>query len=387
VAFVGAGFSMACGMPGWSKLLNSLLLAAKNGTTTATGSDHIKAVEMALKRSNLALAASLVREVLPSTEIDAAIQSQFDFSKYRSSSILMRNRMTARMRHLVTSPWAGIITTNYDQLIEHAIGKWTDFEINQTSASDSRLGAILANSEASPFFVKLHGSTSASQIVLTTEEYDRTYLCSPQITAFLTAVMLHYHLVFIGCSLEDEIVRLRRKLTMDFLGAIPMSYALLPASGDNLTRSQWLRKHAQIECLLYPANDVEHQSVDQFLSGTSKANRVVRVDRNVLSTSVTQISKQPLLERLNLVGSINLSLLKWIANAPNGIPTSAILDPFVNGSVPPSMVESISPEERVYRILFLVSVGLVSEVDHPRSSSSYNVPARVRQHLGRGVTT
>ena len=49
--------------------------------------------------------------------------------------------------------------------------------------------------------------------------------------------MLRYHIVFVGCSLEDEILRIRRKLCFDFSSRIPTAYALLPESENNVAES------------------------------------------------------------------------------------------------------------------------------------------------------
>lgn len=380
-AFVGAGFSMPCGMPGWGGLLTTLLKTAKMGSTSPSSTADLQAAESALKGNNYALAASLLREVMPSAELDAAVLSAFDLSCYRSSSADVKKRMSLRMKNLANGPWAGIITTNYDQLIEYGLGKWTDGEVNQTSGSDRRLGTVLASPDSSKFFVKLHGSLSASQIVLTTEEYDRTYLCSPQVTEFLTAVMLRYHLVFIGCSLEDEIMRLRRKLTIDFSGNIPMAYAILQETDENVSRAQWLRKYTETECIMYPREDTRHFGVDSFLAASAKDNVFSGIGRYVLSTSARSLSKQAASKRLKHVGSVNLELLSWVASSPTGLTSAVVVDPSSADTKPPSLVSSISPEERYYRVLFLVSIGLLLETGRVKASATYRVPDRLRQEL------
>ena len=380
-AFVGAGFSMPCGMPSWGSLLRILLKTAKMGSTGSSNTADLQAAESALRGKNYALAASVLREVMPSAELDAAVLSAFDLNAYRNSSADVRKRMSLRMKNLASGPWAGIITTNYDQLIEYGLGKWTDGEVIQTSGSDRRLGTVLASPDSAKFFVKLHGSLSASQIVLTTEEYDRTYLCSPQVTEFLTAVMLRYHLVFIGCSLEDEIMRLRRKLTIDFSGNIPMAYAILHETDENVSRAQWLKKYTETECIMYPKEDTKHFGVDSFLAASAKDNVFPGIDRYVLSTSARSLSKQAASKRLKHVGSVNLELLRWVADSPTGLTSAVVVDPSSSDTKPPSLISSISPEERYYRVLFLVSIGLLLEKSRVKGTAIYEVPHRLRQEL------
>lgn len=237
VVYVGAGFSMACGMPGWLILLKRLLEYAKKADVDDTSENRktlYLACENALENGEYIIAASIIRKLLSPGDLDECVQQQFGNHVLIRAEKSKQKQMYERLNLLVNSPWAGIVTTNYDMLIEFTLGK-LDREIKMSSGDDPRLGIILALPEYQTFFVKLHGSLSGSSIVLSTEEYDRTYLATPKISIFLTTLMLRYHIIFIGCSLEDEIVRLRRKISFDFDKMIPMAYALLPYNEYNLS--------------------------------------------------------------------------------------------------------------------------------------------------------
>lgn len=204
VAFVGAGFSMACGMPSWECLLRKILEDAHD--LLGDDSDHtaLKICEAAIKAKNYTMAADMLRGQMNSGDFDESVREKFSIKIFQQAQQNQKKRMDSRLKNLVKAPWAGVVTTNYDELIEYALGKWVRGDVIKCSGVDPRLGSILCTAQpAQMFFVKIHESISGSNIVLGTEEYDRTYINTPQMISFLTALMLRYHLVFIGCSLDD----------------------------------------------------------------------------------------------------------------------------------------------------------------------------------------
>jgi hypothetical protein len=231
----------------------------------------------------------------------------------------------------------------------------------RSGGDDPRLGAVLSASAL--FFVKIHGSINAGNIVFGTEDYDRTYVTTPQMSSFLTALMLRYHLVFIGCSLEDELLRLRRKLSFDFKGQIPTAYALLSGDDHNRHRETWLREHAQIETVLYSQLDRSHVSVDQFLRQAAACSD--HTDRqSVAGVTQTELLKLTPRERWSRIGEANLELLKFVSRLPRKeVHHLDLLNPerlAADRDIGP-LLAGLTPEERVYRALFLTAIGLLTE--------------------------
>jgi len=256
-------------------------------------------------------------------------------------------------------------STNYDALIERAIGQWISEEVAFTTGFDPRLGNILASPPTgSLFFVKVHGSISGSEIVLTTEEYDRAYLSTSRISTFLTALMLRYFVVFVGCSLEDEVVRLRRKLVVDFEGLIPTAYALLPDTEQNRVRRGWLRDVAQIESITYPEGDANHSSVTYFLEQAGHSADLLADHGRMTGLTRTDFLGMPIQERLAGIGTVNEELLRIVCDSSdNRISHTDLVELSRYDSDSGGMsISKISPEERVYRMQFLVSIGLVEEL-------------------------
>jgi hypothetical protein len=270
VAYVGAGFSMACGMPDWKGLLGRLLEKAWASLDGGVGNDErrrkIDCAARAVNHGEYDRAAHLLKkDILSEVEVNRTMQELFANDVFHRANASQKQQMKVRMDSLVCGPWAGIVTTNYDKIIETAISS-NNSRYELSDADINRLGIILAQPFNSSFFVKLHGSISGERPVLTTSDYDRLYLKAPNVVAFLTALMLRYHVVFIGCSLTDEVIRLRRTLALHFDNYIPTAYGLLPESENNRDHKAWLAEVAQIQVTLYDAGDTAHRAVDRFLA-------------------------------------------------------------------------------------------------------------------------
>jgi len=387
VAYVGAGFSMPCGMPAWFGLLKGLLDVARDAKCSGPVAESYGALETcerALDNSQLAMAASILRKLLSPADLDEAIRQRFGNHVLAQAGKLDRDTMEARMKHLVRGPWVGILTTNYDTLIEKALGRWVDREVVMVNEDNPRLGSVLASApSAGLFFVKAHGSISGGRLVLSTEEYDRTYLGTSRMTSFLSALFLRYYVVFVGCSLEDEVIRIRRKLSLDFDGLIPVAYALLPDSEQNRTRLSWLREVAKIEPILYPESDRQHTSVEKFLAEASRCVDLATREKTKEEVTRTNLARVPVRDRLDRIGLVNVDLLQLIAGQPNvSLDHLDLVDMTrIIGAPMKSRLYEISPEERVYRALFLVSVRLLTEVQRKGTPVRYVLPEDVRKQL------
>ncbi len=381
VAFVGAGFSRVCDMPGWLGLLENILSIARESLHSENPS--LDSCKTALEHGNYALAASILREALPPADMDDAIRRNFGLHRLDQAKDAQQKRMRERMKNLALAPWAGILTTNYDELIEHGLNQWNHVERVSATGLDPRLGVILNTAPAAGmFFVKLHGSTIGSEIVLSTDEYDRTYIASPQMTAFLTGIMLRYNTVFVGCSLEDEIVRLRRDLTRRFRGMIPTAYALLQETADNRARQSWLRNLAQIETIFYPISDVNHLSLDQFLEEAAEiSDPIISAKTSTVSTITLQKyrSAGPI-ERLRMAGLDNQHIVLLVSRMPDqSLHHRDLVNPTRTLTAEGELLATLSPNELTYRALFLISVGLLDESLDDDGERVYRVSDTVKR--------
>ena len=310
VAYVGAGFSMAAGMPGWSGLVRYLA----SGPRQILGHSSVVA-ETLLSSGDLTGAASVLKASLSPRDLELALNHLFGTEAYRRCSSDGREQMDQRVGSLLRCNWAGVITTNYDRLIENGLdcSHDADWIANVQNHGDPKsLGHILSMaSEDRIFFVKLHGSLSSSGLVLTTQDYNDAYLSSPQITAFLTAIFLRYYVVFIGCSMDDEVVRLRRRLFADFRSHLPNSFVLFEDSQVNKAKARLLAEGCGMESIFYANADGRHLGVNAFLEQVAALPRPPQ--------AMVQVLKYPaLVDRVRRLTTGNQVLLALLIKTAGG---------------------------------------------------------------------
>jgi hypothetical protein len=359
VAFVGAGFSRPVGMPNWEGLLLQIVEAAEHFGKAAEVTKQCRAC---IDNREYALAAHLIRKELSDVDIRRVVTSAFDTEKLYRASEPARTTMMKRIKALCGSPWAGIITTNFDSLIEVGLREESERQVRVNLHADTRLGiALNTSSRDEMFFVKIHGSTDRSKVVLSAEEYEQAYLGNDKIRSFLSAAMLRFNLIFIGSSLEEHILLCRRELCADFRGDIPTAYALLPRSAENERRSAWLKEIARVEPVFYP--DEHHNAVDDFLADASQIGVQRRLDEMPGSLRATEIRRlRSLDDRRQEVGEINRRIIDFVRNRCRGSVTKEQVLGLRADMVWPDQLGPMSGSERFYRVLFLISVGLMKEI-------------------------
>jgi hypothetical protein len=369
VAFVGAGFSVPCGMPSWGLLLEQLLFAARGavGAGDVRKQELLDACESEVKAGRYMTASIGIRELLSHEELARLLTDAFSHDRLRRLPEAAKTRMLARMENLVLGPWCGMMTTNYDTLIESGIEKFCKTAAPLRADCGPSLGHVLCVSPGTPnFFVKLHGEAWAHEPVLCSDDYIRVWQASPRMRHFMTAVMLRYRLVFIGCSVEDEILRLRQELWAMFNKTLPRCYALMPDTPQNRIRSHSLNVDAGIETLLYEmtAEADGHGAVDEFLRQVRQCAETLHSDS--LDGTVGALSSMGIPQRLQQIGEINRALLRVCRAQPNGrLQDQFLYTPLweslkLEGEA--STLRGCTEGERVYRALFLASINLLRQV-------------------------
>jgi hypothetical protein len=216
ILFVGSGLSSMAGYPSWAELIKILVDTAKASPLARTGG-----IEQ-FKDDYFTLA-EFARSALSETEYAALLRQHLGRPV----------KPTEAHRLIALTDYRGLITTNYDRLLETVITQergWTPNVILPDSVS--ALGVALFNPEL--FIFKVHGDIGSSEsIVLSKRDYDRLIVRSPQVRSFLQAIFLNYTVLFVGYGLRDPDFQLiANELNLIFDRYIPTQFALVPNAAE-----------------------------------------------------------------------------------------------------------------------------------------------------------
>ena len=177
----------------------------------------------------------------------------------------------ATHRPIVQTPYAAIVTTNFDTLLEDAYALWSDAGVpkSPTGAQLGRHGTLLL--DRAFFILKAHGTISDdASLVFTSEDYRRITHANPAFQSMMAAILLTHAVVFVGYSLSDPNFRLLLESQLSVFGTqAPPRYALM--AGVGTLEAQILQRTAGIEVISYPRS--EHEHVATFLSTLASATQ------------------------------------------------------------------------------------------------------------------
>jgi len=180
VAFVGSGPSCDAGLPNWPELLRRI--AVEVGLESE--------VEDRLNKGDFLKVAQFLARERSEKDIQERVAKQIERVKGAPSQI---------HRLLVSLPFAGIITTNYDLLLTEA-DTARNFRLAMTH-ENSGLRATLRER----FMLHLHGHVGDPEsIIITRQGYDYIELKGDRIRQFLAGVFQTRSVLFIGFGFADD---------------------------------------------------------------------------------------------------------------------------------------------------------------------------------------
>jgi hypothetical protein len=259
VLFVGAGLSRPAGYPGWRDLMTTVVqhTGEARGASTVT-----RELGDLLEAGRFAELADQCRELLGRQRFASLLREELDRPALPPE---------ATHRAIVETPYASIVTTNFDTLLEDAYALWSDEGVPKcpTGAQLGRHGTLLL--DRTFFILKAHGTIrEAASLVFTSEDYRRITHANPAFQAMMSAILLSHAVLFVGYSLSDPNFRLLLDGQLSVFGAqAPPRYALMEGIGS--TEAQILRRTTGIEAISYPKG--EHESVATFLGEIAAATR------------------------------------------------------------------------------------------------------------------
>lgn len=217
ILFVGSGLSSLVGYPTWAQLIDLLVEHAKRSPRA-----RLEGLQRMVDRRDYFMLAEFARDALGPSAYTQILKNELD----RAVPFSPVHELIAE------TDYRGIITTNYDRLLETTISRVRNKAPSTfTSENIAIMGWALFNPEL--FLYKLHGDVNApGTIVLSSRDYDRLILMSPHVRSFLFGAVLNHTLLFAGYSLSDPDFNLILwELTLIFENYVPEHYALLPNPG------------------------------------------------------------------------------------------------------------------------------------------------------------
>ncbi len=279
VLFVGAGSSKMAGFPTWAELILKLeQLAAECGDGFDTDQDIFKKgpTEFLAYLSKI------------KTHIRDRMGNDDTYNTFLTRTFSGESGFTVLEMHhqLVRLPFRGIVTTNYDFVLEAALAR--DFR-------DSGHNNSLAYGIDAPYLIyellrkltiagqqrqvlHIHGCYRApDRIVLTLEDYEVAYGDDSYLPDVMRTVLSSYRLVFVGFSLTDPYFRglLGRVVSRFQLKALPIHFAVVDISPLNApeqkARAHQLKLEYGTEVVFYDRIDDTHRGLRDIIGDIARA--------------------------------------------------------------------------------------------------------------------
>ena len=213
VFFCGAGVSIPAGLPSFGKLVELTL----KDLLPAKGQCEPYSME------------SLAWKMLKHKKYDEALgilespqKGGFDVQNMRSkiNGLLSIKKAKTPDKHLVLARLAGLdtadgrlVTTNFDHLFERAQVKLKDTKKRANQKLSVHVAPALPPAKPETFqgLAYLHGRLGSSvddrHLVLTSADFGTAYMLEGWALRFVIDLFRHYHIVFVGYSLEDPTMR------------------------------------------------------------------------------------------------------------------------------------------------------------------------------------
>jgi SAM-dependent methyltransferase len=246
VLFVGSGPSLSAGAPTWRGLLYELIDYCGSELIELPEEEELRALVQG-PAVDLLLAADYLRAYM-GEKMDEFIQRRF-----------ARLSPTDVHRTIAGLSLGGMITTNFDLLLEDAIGR----DVIRVVLPSDKFNLSRLKER---WLVKLHGTCDQpSDIIIGAIDYARV-LEDEGIVGALKRVFQQYTVLFVGVSLSDpDTLEVLAHLRAAFLGKNRRHYALMEKSSIGRIRQQYLLNQHQVQVITYQASDEDHPEVARFL--------------------------------------------------------------------------------------------------------------------------
>jgi hypothetical protein len=259
--YVGAGASIAGGLPSWSGLLKDMLDLLKkvpqhDPRIVADGKKALK------DPANYLAVASVLRQALGNT-----------FEDYFSQKFGKNAGQPAEVhRAVVRLPYQVVVTTNYDWLLERAYTEMTKGKDIPITLTYEQAGDIAYQfTQGNPFIIKAHGDAGLNpqEIVLSEQDYRKLIHHALGYRSVMQTIFTTTTFLFVGTSMTDPDLKLMLSFVYSaFHGKTPPHVALMPASSINAVVEKAYFENYRIR--LVPIDDAKMtESIVKFMKKLS----------------------------------------------------------------------------------------------------------------------
>ncbi len=278
VLFVGAGLSRNAKAPDWKSLLKKLILFCEEEAIQLNQDEKEELLNLIQGGASQLLIAAEHLKIILQEKMNEFIENNTKLLKPIETHLLIAKLALH-----------GIITTNYDLLIEEGIRSYTGLTPEVILYSSTHKLARL--DEYNSWIFKIHGSCSEpGTIILSSSDYERL---PPVSIKTLSQIFQEYTVLFIGYSLSDpDILDLLSKIRETFKGLNRRHYALLPFSEVGPVMEKYLLDTYKIQIIKYQPSDSTHPEVNAFLNqliDLKNASKYKSMEKLVLLITASRI--------------------------------------------------------------------------------------------------
>lgn len=260
IIFIGSGLSarvftdMGKRYPSWTELLKKYNeWSLQNDLINKTEYDMIDEI---IGKGNLTIAAEVLRQKSSNT----------DFGAFFDEIFRNDNRFDHVHNAILDIPFAYILTTNYDAIIESAYRAKYNSEIpvytwDQVNMVNKRIN------DDDLFLFKLHGTYDRADTVILAENDYRKLYHKEAFLDTLKSIFINKSILFVGFGYNDvAITRIISNIAYTFEQNNCMHYLLIEKNRYNELEKQYLLQNDRITVIEYDNPDGSHSEIDTFFS-------------------------------------------------------------------------------------------------------------------------
>lgn len=310
VAFVGAGFSAAAGLPQWTDLIRALAEDLPDG---ARGPAHELVLSLlrdsrAPSSRELEMAAQLLSDAHGEDAFRARLRERLSEALAQQP---LPKAMQLRLKHLRGIPFRAIVTTNFDPLVPGMPPSADAYRKLLRSPRPSPwrealarvaldLGPGRASADGDSVVVQLHGRLDvAPSLVLTRSQYRRRLYSDPAYLTVLRSLLATSTVLFLGYSLADAYLNeLRSELVEAFSGQRsaedPLAWAVI--EGVSEVARRYYEEHEGLGVVAYRRRDGgrDHSGFDEILKAIyDRTNPIHRLGELLRGRRVLWLDPNP----------------------------------------------------------------------------------------------